>query len=177
MKPATACHACHADKEPHEGSLGDDCAACHTEIEWQDPVFFDHGLTAFPLLGKHADKECSACHANQAFAQTDDACIACHRENDKHNGNFHERCDACHNPVDWLAWTFDHDVQTEFPLTGGHAEVACADCHRSALPRIKSIDNNCRNCHRADDVHDGEFGFDCGRCHSADSFSEVRSLQ
>lgn len=176
-KPATACHACHADGEPHEGSLGEDCAACHTEIEWQDPVFFDHGLTAFPLLGTHADTECSECHANQAFAHTDSACIACHREDDKHDGNFHERCDACHNPVGWQAWTFDHDVQTDFPLAGGHADVACAECHRSALPRIKSIDNNCRNCHRADDVHDGEFGSDCGRCHSADSFSEVRSLQ
>ena len=33
-------------------------------------------------------------------------------------------CDACHNPVGWQAWTFDHDVQTDFPLTGGHADVA-----------------------------------------------------
>ena len=175
--PATTCDSCHLEDEPHQGTLGTDCASCHTEVEWLDPVFFDHDLTAFPLLGKHAENDCGDCHADQAFASTDSACSACHREDDVHKGSFHERCDACHNPVAWEAWTFDHDVQTDFPLDGAHADVGCADCHRSPLENVKSIDNSCRNCHRPDDVHDGEFGFDCGRCHTADSFSEVRSLQ
>jgi hypothetical protein len=175
--PGTTCESCHLDDEPHEGSIGTDCASCHTEISWQDPVFFDHGLTAFPLLGKHAENDCEACHESQAFGATDSGCASCHREDDVHEGNFHERCDECHNPVGWEFWMFDHDVRTEFPLLGAHAEVACADCHRSPLDNIKAIDNGCRNCHRSDDVHDGEFGFDCGRCHTADSFSEVRSLQ
>jgi len=177
VSPGTTCEACHLEDEPHEGTLGTECASCHTEVSWQDPVFFDHELTDFPLLGKHAENECDACHEDKAFANTDRACIACHLEDDVHEGNFHERCAECHNPVAWDIWTFDHDVQTEFPLTGAHTAVACDECHRTPLERIKAIDNSCRNCHRADDVHDGEFGFDCGRCHTADSFSEVRSLQ
>jgi len=177
ISPGTSCDSCHLDDDPHEGTLGGDCAACHTEVEWADPVFFDHDLTVFPLLGKHAENECDACHEDKAFANTDSGCVSCHLEDDVHQGNFHERCAECHNPVAWDAWTFDHNLQTDFPLTGAHVNVACDDCHRTPLERIKAIDNSCRNCHRSDDVHDGEFGFDCGRCHTADSFSEVRSLQ
>jgi hypothetical protein len=170
------CDSCHLDDEPHEGTLGSDCAACHTEDDWKDPLRFDHDLTSFPLLGAHADKECEACHETQAYANTDSACVSCHLEDDVHDGHFHERCADCHNPVAWDAWSFDHNLQTDFPLVGGHAGVACEDCHRSPLVKIKAIDNACRNCHRADDVHDGEFGFDCDRCHTTESFSEVRSL-
>lgn len=175
--PGTSCDSCHLEDEPHEGTLGSDCAACHSEVEWADPVFFDHDLTDFPLLGKHAENECDACHEDKAFASTASGCVDCHLEDDVHQGNFHESCAECHNPVAWDVWTFDHDLQTDFPLTGAHVNVACDDCHRTPLERIKAVDNSCRNCHRADDVHDGEFGFDCGRCHTADSFSEVRSLQ
>lgn len=177
VAPGNTCDACHVDDEPHDGTLGTDCASCHSEVTWQDPVFFDHDLTRFPLLGKHAGNECEDCHEDQAFKSTDRDCVSCHVEDDVHEGNFHERCAECHNPVAWDIWAFDHDVQTDFPLAGAHATVQCADCHRTPLERIKAIDNSCRNCHRADDVHDGEFGFDCGRCHTADSFSEVRSLQ
>jgi hypothetical protein len=173
----TTCESCHLDDDPHDGTLGTQCATCHTEVNWQDPVFFDHDLTRFPLLGKHADVECEDCHETQAFAETDDSCNSCHRDDDPHEGNFHERCAVCHNPVDWNIWLFDHDTETEFPLEGAHVDVSCESCHRSPLASIKSTDGNCGNCHRADDVHDGEFGDDCGRCHTSDSFEEVRSLQ
>lgn len=175
--PGTACVDCHLEDEPHEGTLGNDCAACHSEVEWEDPVFFDHDLTDFPLLGKHADNECEDCHQSKAFAGTEGTCISCHREDDVHNGNFHELCGECHNPVSWDAWIFDHDTQTDYPLVGAHAQVACAGCHRGPLENMVGSDTSCRSCHRADDVHDGEFGFDCGRCHSETSFSDVRSLQ
>ena len=173
----TACESCHLDDDPHDGTLGNQCEACHTEVTWNDPLFFDHDLTRFPLLGKHNDVECEDCHETKAFSNTEGDCNACHLEDDPHNGNFHPRCDACHNPVDWKIWLFDHDTQTDFPLEGAHVDVACEACHRKSLDNIKGIDGSCGNCHRADDVHDGEFGADCGRCHSADSFSEVRSLQ
>lgn len=173
----TNCSSCHLDDEPHQGSLGEQCESCHTEVLWQDPVFFDHDLTAFPLLGKHAENDCIDCHETKAFKNTEGDCNSCHSEDDPHNGNFHERCAACHNPVGWDLWTFDHDVQTEFSLTGAHVDVTCEACHRSSLTKMQAVGASCRNCHRADDIHDGEFGFDCGRCHSADSFKEVRSLQ
>ena len=173
----TNCNSCHADNEPHEGSLGTQCESCHTEVNWQDPVFFDHDLTHFPLLGTHAENECDKCHTSQVFANTESQCVSCHLEKDPHRGNFQDRCEDCHNPVAWDIWTFDHDLQTEFLLEGAHVDVACDDCHRSTLQKMKAIDGNCRTCHRADDLHDGEFGPDCGRCHSANTFTEVRSLQ
>ena len=173
----TSCDSCHADDDAHEGTLGSQCENCHTEVNWQDPVFFDHDLSRFPLLGKHGEPECDACHATQAFTEVEVDCVSCHRDDDSHRGNFGDRCDACHNPVSWDAWTFDHDTQTDFSLTNAHVNVACNDCHRSSLDKIKKIDGSCRSCHRADDIHDGEFGPNCGRCHTSDSFSEVRSIQ
>jgi len=173
----TTCESCHLDDDPHEGTLGTQCENCHTEVNWEDPVYFDHDLTSFPLLGKHEETECEDCHETRAYKDTESDCLSCHRDDDPHNGKFHDRCEACHNPVAWDAWLFDHDVQTEFPLEGAHAGVACEECHRGPLARVKSTDGSCRNCHRADDVHDGEFGPDCGRCHTADSFKEVRSLR
>ena len=173
----TTCESCHLEDDPHESVLGSQCESCHTELNWQDPVFFDHDLTRFPLHGVHKEQECEGCHATQAFSNEDVGCVSCHRDDDTHKGNFEDRCDSCHNPVAWDIWTFDHDLQTDFPLDGAHVEVGCDDCHRMPLRKIKALDGSCRDCHRADDVHDGEFGADCGRCHSADSFKEVRSLQ
>lgn len=173
----TYCSSCHLDDDAHDSSLGTQCENCHTEVNWQDPVFFDHDLASFPLLGKHADNECTDCHQNRAFGNVDSNCGNCHQEDDPHRGSFHERCDACHNPVAWDAWTFDHDAQTDFPLSGAHTTVNCNNCHRSPLDKMQLLGVTCRSCHRADDVHDGEFGSDCGRCHSADSFKEIRSLQ
>ena len=173
----TSCDSCHLDDDPHEALLGQQCENCHTEVSWQDPVFFDHDLTRFPLHGVHAEQECESCHTTKAYANEDTGCVSCHRDDDPHKGNFQDRCGACHNPVSWDIWTFDHDLQTNFPLDGAHVDVGCGDCHRMTLDKIKATAGNCRDCHRADDVHDGEFGTDCGRCHGAASFNEVRSLQ
>ena len=173
----TTCESCHLDDDPHDGSLGTLCESCHTEVNWQDPVFFDHDLTSFPLLGSHNDNECEDCHATQAYKEVESECAGCHHVDDPHRGSFTGRCDACHNPVAWDLWDFDHNVQTEFPLQGAHVEVACNDCHRSAIEKMKLIDGSCGSCHRADDIHDNEFGVNCGRCHTTDSFKEVRTLQ
>ncbi len=173
----TTCESCHLDDDAHEGSLGTLCESCHTEVSWEDPVFFDHDLTTFPLLGHHVENECEDCHQTKLFGDTESSCNSCHEDDDPHNGTFDKTCESCHNPVDWEKWIFDHDAQTSFQLTGVHVEVSCNDCHRGPLDRMQSVGSTCRNCHRADDIHDGEFGFDCGRCHSADSFEEVRTLQ
>ncbi|MGB5346697.1 MAG: hypothetical protein WBN23_11080 [Woeseia sp.] len=172
-----ACNDCHAEDDSHDGTLGIVCNDCHNEVAWEDKLFFDHDLTSFPLLGHHVEQECAACHETHRFSDAPTECVSCHTDDDPHRGNFHQECSACHTPVEWQLWQFDHDLQTEFPLDGAHAIVACEGCHRMPLDKIKSIDSSCGNCHRADDIHDGEFGLDCGRCHSADSFREVRSLQ
>ncbi len=173
----TTCESCHLDDDAHEKSLGTQCENCHTEVNWQDPLFFDHDLSAFPLLGKHAEAECKDCHSSQVFPDTQSDCISCHRDDDSHRGKFDDRCASCHNPVAWDAWDFDHQVNTNFPLHGAHTDIACNDCHRSALVTMSALGSNCGSCHRASDLHDGEFGPDCGRCHSENSFSDVRSVQ
>lgn len=173
----TDCLACHEDDDAHEGTQGSDCRECHSEEAWTSDVFFDHGLTRFPLLGAHTEAECDACHESHVFADAPEACIDCHREEDAHEGRFGTDCALCHSPVTWQDWFFDHDRQTDFPLEGAHAVTACEGCHRGTLGAQARLGERCADCHRADDIHDGEFGSDCARCHSAESFSDVRRIQ
>ena len=172
-----SCNSCHLDDDVHESTLGTQCANCHSETDWSDPVFFDHDLTAFPLLGKHASVTCNDCHETQAYKEAETSCHSCHTEDDFHNGNFENQCHDCHNPVAWESWQFDHDTQTDFPLTGAHVNVNCESCHRVPLEIIRATGETCSDCHRSDDVHNGEFGLDCGRCHSSESFRDVRTMQ
>ena len=140
-------------------------------------ALFDHGLTRFPLLGKHDDTDCGECHESHSFRDAPERCVDCHRDDDAHDGRFGESCGLCHNPVDWKQWVFDHDRQTTFALEGAHADVACESCHRRSLSDQARLGRYCADCHATDDVHDGEFGPDCARCHSADSFRDVRSIR
>ena len=171
------CVGCHRDDEPHGGELGEQCGDCHDESEWLGAPFFDHDFMRFPLLGEHDNLECDACHESQVFTGTDNECVSCHLEDDAHDGVFDSNCGACHNPVAWDLWLFDHDAQTNFPLNGVHVDVACETCHRSSLESMQKTAGRCADCHRSDDIHDGEFGYDCGRCHSDSSFKDVESLQ
>jgi hypothetical protein len=59
-------------------------------------------------------------------------CSGCH--DDVHEGQFAEEmraqdCRACHQTSSFTALTFDHDLQSRFPLTGAHLTTACASCH------------------------------------------------
>jgi len=170
------CSSCHLEDDAHEGELGERCADCHDESEWLKAPFYDHDLSRFPLLGEHHNIECDTCHETQLFTDTDDECVACHLEDDSHDGVFDTNCGSCHNPVAWDLWLFDHNAQTSFPLKGAHTDVVCEACHRSSLASMQKTGGRCADCHRADDIHDGEFGYDCGRCHSDSSFKDVESL-
>lgn len=175
--PGTACASCHLEDEVHNGTLGEQCDSCHLETAWKDAPLFDHDLAGFPLLGEHVNTECEACHDTQAFGETAGDCVACHREDDSHNGVFDDDCKSCHNPVAWDLWLFDHNTRSDFKLEGAHVDVRCNDCHRGPLTSMRKTGGRCADCHRSDDIHDGEFGSDCGRCHGPESFKHVRSLQ
>jgi hypothetical protein len=172
--PATTCVGCHAENDPHEQQLGQDCAACHAELAWTQDVRFDHDLTRFPLLGRHDELTCESCHATPAFHDADEQCVECHREDDVHAQRLGENCALCHNPNDWRRWTFDHDRQTDFMLTGAHEGLDCRACHRDVVVGAMSLAQTCNSCHRSDDVHDGEFGQDCEQCHTTESFDALR---
>jgi hypothetical protein len=168
------CTSCHADKDPHRGQLGAQCQGCHADTGWLMPIRFDHGLSPFPLLGKHAGLACADCHASAAFHDAGAACADCHAGDDPHKDHFTAECATCHNPSGWQALQFDHDKRTAFALTGAHRTVACETCHRKPLAAMSAARDDCAQCHRRDDPHQGQFGAQCGACHSTESFTELR---
>ena len=160
------CIDCHVD--PHRGEFKKPCEACHTTNGWKImlPTYdFDHSKTKYPLLGKHAQVACKACHLNDDFKKQIpfEACKDCHTP-DPHKGQFDNRprkgaCEECHNVDDWKPSTFgvkEHD-NSRYPLKGKHIKVECAKCH---IPAGKDTIYNvkfefCMDCHK--DAHDNQF--------------------
>jgi hypothetical protein len=171
--PPTGCIGCHKTDDPHKGQLGDGCGRCHGETSWKASVRFDHGLTDFPLLGKHEGADCKDCHTTPAFLDASVECSSCHAKEDKHRGRLGPNCATCHNPADWRRWKFDHSTQTSYPLTGQHKDQACESCHRERVRNEIKISTRCVSCHIADDKHDGSFGSSCERCHTTEGFWAV----
>lgn len=171
QKLATSCVSCHRTDDVHRGKLGADCAACHSVSGWRTGLRFDHDRTGFPLAGLHAAVPCAQCHLTRAFRDTPRACAACHAADDVHKGSFGQDCARCHSPVGWSIWQFDHTKDTHFPLTGAHAALACAACHRRPPNEVK-LGTYCAACHAQDDVHAGQFGSHCERCHTTRTFKD-----
>ena len=92
------CGDCHADRDFHKGAFGSDCGMCHNPNGW-DRWQFDHDTqTTYPLTGAHKGLECAGCHKTIMVEQItlSRACIACHADDDVHNGQFGSDCDRCH---------------------------------------------------------------------------------
>ncbi len=160
------CASCHLKDEPHAGRFGTDCAACHTTAAWE-PASFDHNLSVFKLTGAHVTAACESCHVNNVFQGTPQECIACHRSDDKHNGQFGANCAACHTTDTWAGAAFDHNLAA-FKLTGAHVAVTCEQCHVNGV--FKGTPQDCVTCHRSDDKHNGSYGTNCAACHSTSSW-------
>jgi len=165
------CFGCHEEDDSHEGELGESCADCHNEKEWQD-VEFDHSQTDFPLEGKHESVTCTDCHGDNVFDGTADDCFSCHEEDDSHDGRSGERCGDCHSPLGWDESSFDHERDTEFARDGAHADLTCDDCH-SDEPFSDELDVGCFSCHEEDDNHETHFGDDCAACHTTEEWPAV----
>ncbi len=150
------CESCH--KDLHRNQFGAaapvGCPTCHSTEGWHT-VRYGHERTRFPLRGKHLDLACAQCHlitgtvaegkgvpvADTARTLPDApkrllrwngpvACTTCHP--DVHKRQFEQqmanRCETCHTTLAWNVLIFSHET-TGFPLTGGHAQVACVKCH------------------------------------------------
>ena len=170
---------------PHGSAIGDmDCSACHTTDDWSldDGAAagggFDHAATGFPLVGQHRSTPCSGCH--DAGLDLSQACDGCHR--DPHARKLRDSCAECHTASAWSdTATLARHRRSRMPLTGRHAIIECAACHRRQDARsFASTPSDCFACHAADyrrDMHpdhDGDpddpgqaaFPRQCGRCHT-----------
>jgi hypothetical protein len=169
------CVSCHQKDDKHKNQLGNKCESCHNEKRWQDAPY-DHNKSRFALTGSHAKTECKKCHVTPAFHDAPSTCNACHQKDDKHKRRYGIRCETCHYTGTWKSWDFDH-ATTRFALEGGHAKVACDDCHKEpAIGKGNKIELSraCVSCHLKDDVHDGGFSGQCERCHVVGSWKKVR---
>jgi hypothetical protein len=153
-----------AQKRADGTALG--CEACHSAKSWIDIRSFDHSKTKFALVGAHRVAACGECHKalpgthEIQFKGTPKECEACHT--DPHGGQFAAKegitkCAECHVDQRWAPSIFDHDKRTQFPLTGGHANVGCPMCHAmqrevqgKAVLFYKPTPKNCADCHGAD---------------------------
>jgi hypothetical protein len=156
------CIECHRKDDKHKSALGTDCAKCHSPEDWKQ-VKFDHNLSAFKLVGKHVPVACDKCHVNSVLKGTPQACVDCHRKDDKHQGAYGTNCGQCHTPEDWKKAKFDHNLSV-FKLTGAHVNVTCAKCHVNNV--FKGTPQTCVACHPEPQVHRGQFGADCVQCHT-----------
>ena len=189
------------------------CGSCHPDhagkdfelISWDGaaggggPERFDHALAGWALEGSHARQHCADCHkpryrvaqparlsprrgADVGWVGLETRCTSCHE--DAHRGALDKNCLKCHGMEHWKpAPRFDHG-KTNYPLTGAHATVKCADCHASPrlqlasdahgvpIPRYRPLDfRECSACHT--DAHGGKLGPTCSRCHMTTSFKTI----
>jgi len=181
------CTACHID--PHRGEFKKRCDSCHTTSGWKTMLQgfdFDHSKTKYPLLGKHAQVACSACHFKDNFKKEIPfaTCKDCHMP-DPHKGQFDARpkkdeCAECHSVDGWKPSLFgmkEHDT-SHYPLKGKHAQVECAKCHvpagKDTIYKVKFA--ACADCHN--DPHDKQFAVApyknrCEDCHTVQDWQRT----
>ena len=173
QKLESRCESCHQASDPHAGQLGKDCGRCHSPLGWKRDVSFDHGLTAFPLLGLHEVVGCEECHTTAAFQDVKQLCVDCHRAEDVHTARLGPDCSSCHNPNGWKFSRFDHAQRTGFALDGGHAGLNCTRCHTEPTDTSPKQSSECLACHSDDDVHTGSYGRNCERCHNTSDWKDA----
>jgi len=168
--------------------------------------FFSPGPLARPHAALEGLEKCNKCHEEQKGLAAR-ICLDCHTElapRVAKGTGFHGRlaaekrnaCQACHpdhrgkdfEMVEWEGGRdkFDHR-QTGWPLKGGHAKVACGDCHQrpfiaDAAVR-KLLDKypkqvtylgasaRCAQCHF--DEHRGQLGAECQKCHDENTWKKA----
>jgi hypothetical protein len=197
----TACVSCHSDV--HQGELGTRCESCHSARTFAVSPFTHANQRAF-FAGGHAALSCARCHvpgatvttptasiapgkpvpiaaprmAHVGLTSTSDACVSCHE--DVHAGQLGTACETCHavNVPKFTVAAFAHE-KTKFPLTGRHAPLQCAECHKvetGAYPggtatarHFTGLGTECASCHQ--DRHAGQLTQGCQTCHTTDTFA------
>ncbi|MEI7981281.1 MAG: hypothetical protein WCI71_06480 [Bacteroidota bacterium] len=149
----TACIDCHTDM--HNLTVGPDCGRCHTSNSWiVENINEIHQRSRFPLVGPHYTAECTQCHPSASSLRFDPRgveCYDCHQtdylnaSSPNHvQGGFSKNCIECHalNSFTWTGAGFNHST---FPLTEGHANVSCTQCHVNG--NYSNTSRECVSCH------------------------------
>ena len=94
------------------------------------------------------------------------------------HGTLRLACESCHTAASWrpirTSPEFDHNSQTNWPLLGRHAGVACTLCHVNRV--FRNISRECSSCHA--DIHRRQFGGNCQQCHTVKGWRvEVRETR
>jgi hypothetical protein len=193
---STTCVSCH--KDVHRDELGPLCETCHTADTFNVKTYAHQRNKDF-FGGQHAAVGCPTCHAPKSagaaapataaasaggaklegwrFKNLPIACATCHK--DVHLGQVGTACETCH-PIEakFASVSFSHG-KSSFALTGKHADVVCAKCHktetgtfpagRGTAVRLKGVSSACASCHQ--DKHLGQLGPKCETCHSTTAFT------
>ena len=152
------CYACHQQnyiltQNPNHvaANFSTDCQDCHNinALSWRT-TNVDHSF--FPLVGGHALPSCFSCHQEGGnFSGLSSDCYSCHRQTYEATQNpnhiaagLQTTCNDCHNINSWAPASFNHDI-TQFPLTGAHQTVDCAQCHANGYTGTPT---DCYACHQ-----------------------------
>jgi len=84
-------------------------------------------------------------------------------------------CGICHTMQRWDVlredFSFDHEKQTGYRLSGTHAMAACLRCHNDRGPVRAYTALGCGGCHH--DPHASALGADCQSCHGQQNWKPV----
>jgi hypothetical protein len=186
---STACYTCHQKDfltpvfDHVSAGFPTTCESCHTMNTWFNAKFDHLKVTGYSLTGAHATLPCAACHINNVFKGTPATCYACHTSDFAGSNNpphvqlgLPHDCSTCHSTIDWLNAKFDHALFANYPLTGAHATLTCAQCHTNN--NYTSTPTACYSCHQTDfngatSPNHASAGFptDCTLCHSTNAWS------
>jgi hypothetical protein len=182
QRQCLTCHTALAERAAqglglHAQVQAQPCTDCHKEHHGRDaalspppPAAFDHRTTRFRLDGDHAQLACERCHAAAGGARRwvgiATTCQRCHVDR-AHRGALGSDCARCHRASGWLPALYA-GVDHRTPLGGGHARLACADCHRSGGHLAPQ--QACAMCHAR--PHGGT-ARSCETCHRVASWTQV----
>jgi len=159
----TQCSGCHmadynqTNNPPHSQAGFDPsiCSTCHDTIAWPDGKFDHNTQTSFPLTGKHVGVPCQSCHSSGVYKGLSTACDSCHMTEYNSTTNpphpqagpdfAAANCANCHTTSGWDTANFNHSF---FPLTNGHANLQCTQCHIGGS--FTNTPTTCWGCHQPD---------------------------
>ncbi len=186
------CSRCHADH--HGAGFAVVSVRSFRGSGFEERDAFEHARVGFDMRGEHLELACAECHTNAdahvlregqlRFLGLEQDCATCHA--DPHEDDREPGCVQCHGQESFdLLESRDH--ARVLPLEGGHAELACLECHaegspyaldRVSQPSLRLAPRACLDCH--DSPHMDAFversarvarlttGASCVTCHAAE---------